>query len=707
MKKTISLGTAAMLSLMTIAGGVTAATAAGGTTLTSLSFESNAGTSSGTMAQTVTRIVNGDAATGTSIVDGCVINYADGIETSRNDLAAVSWDSATGNPSLFNFSNSTTAPITYLVEVYNVDCATITGSDIPVTGSYDVLPDATYSFDGSKSYTAGVDVGTDPVVFTENGSFNFDNGGTIALASGETMPAGLTEVTGFDAIGNFPTLDITGLPTSAGSFPVVFTVADTYGNTANATLTINVTAAPVAPAVSASPVSVSGVLGTEMTDVITLSTTGDWDFSTLPTVDVTGLPDGVTATPNFSGNTPTDVTLSGMPTSTGSGSMMITVTDNFGGTANTSVSWSVTSAPVPAALSVTPETLNGTVGNPVNGSFTISTSGDWDFSAGSIVDVVGLPAGLSETVNKSGNTPVSLTVSGTPTTVESGTFSVTVSDTVGNTQTANITFDIAAAPVVPVFEVEGQVNFMQGIENSTTVSFINDVNFDWTNGGTVDVVGLPTGLTFTVVDEGVADTVPSVVIEGLATDVGEYDISYILTDFATPTANEASVDDVAVVEPGVTSSTVTLNTPVGATVYGVPVAYVGSGLLVGSEWTLTLASTPVLLASGVVGLGGAVDGAVQMPTSGLAAGWHTLTLAGEAFDGSAYSKVLYFEIDASGNLIKTSDTKPADVTPAKDDALAKTGFVADGFVAAMVALLVAGAALLFGARRRNVETASN
>lgn len=699
MKKITSLGTVAALSFATLAGGIVAANAAGTGTLTSLAFQSNAATASGTEAQAVTRIINGDAVTGSAIVDGCVIDYKDGVETARNDIAAVSWDSATQSASAFGFTNTTATTITYMTEVYNVACDSITGEDTPVVGTYDVLPNASYSFDGSKSYTAGVDVGTDPVAFTENGSFNFDNGGTIALAEGASMPAGLSDNTGFDVVGNVPTLNVTGLPTAtAGSYPVDFVISDTYGNSATATLTINITAAPVTPSVSASPNTITGVIGTDMTDVITLSTPGDWNFTAAPTVDVTGLPAGVSHTVNWTGNTPTGITLSGQPTSTGSSSATITVTDTASSTAFTSVSWSVSSAPVPATLAVNPSVLNGTVGTAVNSVFTLTLGGDWNFSTGSTVTVTGLPAGLSETVQKTGNTPNSVTISGIPSAVEADNITISVSDNFGNTQNVPVAFDIQAAPLVPSFDVVGDVNFMQDIESTVTITFENDVNFDWTNGGTVSVVGLPAGLTATVIGEATAGTIPSVTISGTATTVGDFNISYILSDYATPTANEAQVDAVATIIAGATSSSLVLNTPVGSPVASAPVNYAGSGLKVGTEWSLTFASTPVVLVSGTVATGGNIGGSIQMPAN-VTAGWHTLTLAGTAWDGSAYSKVVYVEVDASGNLVQTTDTKPADVTPAAD-ALAKTGIAVTGFVAAMIAMLAAGVAFMFGARRR-------
>lgn len=514
------------------------------------------------------------------------------------------------------------------------------------------------------------------------------------------MPDGLTAVTGFDAVGNVPTLEITGTPTAVGSYSVIFDVADTYGNSSPSTLSIEVTAVPVAPSVSASPTSVSGVTGTEMTDVVTLTTTGDWEFTAEPTVEVTGLPTGVIATPTFETNVPVSVTLSGTPTTVDTGTATITITDAGTNTANTTFTWEVTAAPVPATFSVSPSLISGTVDTNVDSEITLTLAGDWDFSTGSTVDVTGLPAGLTSNVTKDENdVPLSVTVSGLPTEAGVGTFDIAISDNFGNTQTQSVNYEIEAAPLVQSFEVVGEVNFMEAVENSVEITFTNDVNYDWTNGGTVVVNGLPAGLTYTVNNPDTADVVPSVTISGTATENGAFDISYVLSDNATP-QGVAQVDAVATVVPSATSAALALLVAKGSSVYGSNVEVTAEGLEVGSEWTLTLASTPVVLKTGTVAMGGSILDSVAMPTSGLSAGWHSLTLSAVGYDGTAYSKVTYFEIDASGNLVQTSDVKPADVTPTPADSLAKTGFVTTGLLASMFAMLAAGAAFLFGARRR-------
>lgn len=105
--------------------------------------------------------------------------------------------------------------------------------------------------------------------------------------------------------------------------------------------------------------------------------------------------------------------------------------------------------------------------------------------------------------------------------------------------------------------------------------------------------------------------------------------------------------------------------PVGQQVANASVPYSASGLQVGSNYDITVRSTPQIIAQGTVPAGGTVSGSATIP-AGLAPGWHTITFTTTAADGSETKDVVWFKIAGDGTLLATSDVKPAELalTPA-------------------------------------------
>src|SRR5208282_3027238 len=107
---------------------------------------------------------------------------------------------------------------------------------------------------------------------------------------------------------------ISGTPTQSGTFPYAVTVTDSAGN--KSTVNCSVT---VAPAVSASCVSINAVQGVAITPV---SMTGSGGAGGPYTFTATGLPTGLSIS---SGGT-----ISGTPTQSGTFPYAVTVTDSAG-----------------------------------------------------------------------------------------------------------------------------------------------------------------------------------------------------------------------------------------------------------------------------------------------------------------------------------------------------------------------------------------
>ena len=138
------------------------------------------------------------------------------------------------------------------------------------------------------------------------------------------------------------------------------------------------------------------------------------------------------------------------------------------------------------------------------------------------------------------------------------------------------------------------------------------------------------------------------------------------------------------------SSSLTLNATTGQLVAGSSVSVSASGLQSTAAFTVTVQSTPQTIGTGNA-VNGAVNTSVTLP-SGLEAGWHTLTFSSTAADGSAVTSVTYFKVSASGTLLATSSTIPAE--------LAQTGFDAAPYLFGGLALALTGGALMLIARRK-------
>lgn len=141
---------------------------------------------------------------------------------------------------------------------------------------------------------------------------------------------------------------------------------------------------------------------------------------------------------------------------------------------------------------------------------------------------------------------------------------------------------------------------------------------------------------------------------------------------------------------GSVATALTIGAATGGVVAGSSVAITASGLQTTAAYSVVVQSTPQTIGSGNA-VAGAVSSSVTLP-SGLEAGWHTLTFTSTAADGSAVESKVYFQVSASGTLLATTSTIPAE--------LANTGFNSAPYLATGAVLAFAGAVLMLFARRR-------
>ncbi len=190
---------------------------------------------------------------------------------------------------------------------------------------------------------------------------------------------------------------------------------------------------------SATCVEIVAFAGTPITPVTmtgTGGTGGPYTFS------ATGLPAGLTMSSTG--------TISGTPSVTGAFTYTVTVTDNAGHSG--SVNCSITVIPPPSAACIAITAIEGVPITPVTMTGTGGVGGPYTFSA------TGLPTGL--TMSSTG------TISGTSTVSGTFTYTVTVTDSAGNTGTLNCSVTVTPPGRITIRKVTDP-----STDTTTTFSF--------------------------------------------------------------------------------------------------------------------------------------------------------------------------------------------------------------------------------------------
>jgi cyclophilin family peptidyl-prolyl cis-trans isomerase len=225
---------------------------------------------------------------------------------------------------------------------------------------------------------------------------------TFALASGSSLPAGLTLST---------TGVISGEPTTAGTTSFTVTATDQSGATASQTYSITINNALSIT----STVLPSVTVGTAYN--ATIETSGGTSPIAFALASGSSLPAGLALS--------TSGVISGTPTANGSGSVTVTATDAAGSTATQTLTYVV-------SITLSPTTLpNWTQNSSYSQTLTASGgTGSYTYSETSGT----LPAGL--TLSSAG------LLSGTPATAGTSTFTIQAKDGSGNTGTQQYTVTI-------------------------------------------------------------------------------------------------------------------------------------------------------------------------------------------------------------------------------------------------------------------------
>ena len=327
-----------------------------------------------------------------------------------------------------------------------------------------------------------------------------------------SLPAGLTISTSGV---------ISGTPTQAGTsaFTVQVTDSSSPAGTASANLSITVAAAAQSPSITTTSLP-SATTGTAYSATLQASggtTPYNW------TLSAGTLPAGLTLAASTG-------VISGTPTTAGTVSFTVQVTDAASNTATKALSIAVTAAQPPSITTTSlPAATTGTVYSATLQASGGTTPYSWSLSAGT------LPAGLT-LVTSTG------VISGTPTATGTSSFTVQVTDAANNTGTKALSITVAAAAQPPSVSTTSLPAGTTDTAYSTTLHATGGTTpYSWS----VSVGTLPAGLTL-VASTGV--------ISGTPTTAGTFSFTVEVKDAANSTGTKALSIVIAAQPPTVTTT---------------------------------------------------------------------------------------------------------------------------------------------------------
>jgi gliding motility-associated-like protein len=337
---------------------------------------------------------------------------------------------------------------------------------------------------------------------------------TIPAATGGTgpytysatgVPPGLTF--------NPTTREISGTPTQPGIYTIPVTVVDANGNTLTSNYTIKITDPLVLPAATLA----DGTTGTAYpTQVIPAATGGTTPY----TYSATGLPPGLTFNPSTRA-------ITGTPTTAGTYTVPVTVTDADGKTVTTNYSIKVNN-PLLLPAATLPDGTEGVVYATQTLPAATGGVGPYTYVA------TDLPAGLAFN-------PATREITGTPTQAGNYAISVTVTDSQGKTASNTYPIKVNGTLSLPTKTLPN------GVVGTTYPTQTLPAVTGGTSPYTYVATNLPPGLSFDPVTRE---------ITGTPTQGGTYNVALTATDANGNKATTSYAITVGVSAPVVASATV-------------------------------------------------------------------------------------------------------------------------------------------------------
>lgn len=430
-------------------------------------------------------------------------------------------------------------------------------ANISTIGAFSITVNAGVSISTSNSLATGY-VGSNYSV-QMNATGGTGTGYTWTVASGSTLPAGLT----LSSAGL-----LSGKPTTVATTSFGLTVTDSASNTASQTFSLTVNAGVSITSSSTLPKGYNGAVYPGMTFTATGGTGTGYIWSWAP-ASGSSMPAGLTLS--------TAGVVSGTPTSSGTFSIVVTVTDSASNTVSATVSLTVE-----AALAISPSTLPaGTVN--VAYSQTLTATGG---------------SGTGYTWTSLGNTNPALgitlsaggVISGTPTVVGSTTITAQVTDSESHQTSVSLTVNVYNALTITTTNLPAA---NQGVAYSQTL----------TAGG-----GSGNGYTWSATSSNLSTFGLSLsntgVVSGTPTQAGTASFTAQVTDSSSNTTTQALTIQVY----GSLSLPASNSLPNGYT----NVNYTGSIVGSGGSGTLSIAITSALAPSNGTLAASATGGTVNI-----------------------------------------------------------------------------------------------
>ncbi|NOT95058.1 MAG: choice-of-anchor D domain-containing protein [Nitrospira sp.] len=274
-------------------------------------------------------------------------------------------------------------------------------------------------------------------------------GGTLSWSASDSMAwLSLSPASGTGA--GAVTLSVTTGALTAGSYTGTVILSATGASSVTVPVTFTVTAAPLAPAIGASPASFSftaQVGSNPATQTLTISNTGG---GTLNWTASDNAPWLTLSTASGTGNSPTTLTVNTAALTAGSHNALITLSAPGATSVTLPVALTVTAAPVPPAIGVSPISLSFTAqqggANPATQALAISNTGGGTLTWTASDDAAWLSVSPA---SGTGNGPATVTaILGTLATgTHTGT--ITLSATGASSVSIPVSLTVTAAPVPP------------------------------------------------------------------------------------------------------------------------------------------------------------------------------------------------------------------------------------------------------------------
>jgi hypothetical protein len=357
---------------------------------------------------------------------------------------------------------------------------------VPVSFTVTTAPVAPAIGASPTSFSFTAQAGSNPA--TQTLTISNTGGGALNWTASDNA-AWLTLSTASGTGNGSTTLTVNTATLTTGSHNALVTVSAPGATSVSIPVALTVTAAPVAPAIGASPTSLSFTAqqggANPATQALAISNTGGGTLTWTASDDAAWLS---VAPASGTGNGSATVTalLGTLTTGTHTGTITLSAT----GTSPVSVpvSLTVTAAPVPPAIGASPTSLTfaATQGgsNPANQTLTISNTGGGTLTWSVSDSAAWLTASPS---SGSGNGAVTMTVATGTLTAGSYSGTITIAATGATSVTIPVTFAVVAPPAIGMSPSSLSFTAQQGAGNPVAQT----LNISNTGGGTLSWSATP------------------------------------------------------------------------------------------------------------------------------------------------------------------------------------------------------------------------